>query len=164
MLDPAATVIELRLAGPPAVDEPEPVVTAEADGSFVLKAAEADIHGATAQYEVSGLHDYIGEWTSPADYVTWTLKVSPQDAARRYAVEVTYSCLAQYEGSSFEVELAGAKLTGTVISTPATNRYRTEKFGELEARAGKQTLAVRITQIKNGPAMSLHQVRLVPHP
>ena len=163
-LDPAATVIELRLAGPPAVDEPEPVVTAEADGSFVLKAAEADIHGATAQYEVSGLHDYIGEWTSPADYVTWTLKVSPQDAARRYAVEVTYSCLAQYEGSSFEVELAGAKLTGTVISTPATNRYRTEKFGELEARAGKQTLAVRITQIKNGPAMSLHQVRLVPHP
>jgi len=163
-LDPAATVIELRLAGPPVVDEPEPVVTAETDGSYILKAAEADIHGATAQYEVSGLHDYIGAWANPADYVTWTLNVSPQDAARRYTVEVTYSSLAQYEGSSFEVEFAGATLEGTVMSTPATNRYRTEKLGELEARGGRQTLAVRITQIKNGPAMSLHQVRLVPLP
>ena len=163
-LDPAATVIELRLAGPPVVDEPEPVVAADADGSFVLKAAEADIHGTTAQYEVSGLHDYIGEWTNPRDYVTWALKVSPGEAARRYAVEVTYSCLAEYEGSDFEIELGGAKLKGTVASTPATNRYRTEKLGEFQPQAGKQTLAVRVTQIQNGPAMSLHQVRLVPFP
>jgi alpha-L-fucosidase len=161
-LDPAATVIELRLAGPPVVDEPQPVVTAESDGSFILKAAEADIHGATAQYEVSGLHDYIGEWSNPQDYVTWTLNISPQDAARRYEAEVIYSCLAQYEGSSFEVELGGAKLKGTVMSTPATNRYRTEKLGELQPLAGKQPLAVRITRIQTGPAMNLHQVRLVP--
>jgi alpha-L-fucosidase len=161
-LDPAATVIALRLEGPPVVDEPEPVVKAEADGSFVLKAAEADIHGATAQYEVSGLRDYIGEWTNPEDYATWTLNVTPQDAARRYTVEVTYSCAAQYEGSSFEVELAATKLGGTVMATEATNRYRTEKLGELEPQAGKQTLTVRITKIRTGPAMNLHQVRLVP--
>jgi len=161
-LDPAATVIELRLAGPPVVDEPEPVVTAEADGSFVLKAAEAEIHGATAQYEVSGLHDYVGEWTNPTDYVTWALRFGPQDAARRYTVEITYSCLAQYEGSEFEVELGGAKLKGTVMSTPGTNRFRTEKLGELQAQEGKQALVGRITKAQNGPAMNLHQVRLVP--
>ncbi|MBI1983470.1 MAG: alpha-L-fucosidase, partial [Acidobacteria bacterium] len=161
-LDSVATVIALSLEGPPVVDEPEPVVHAEADGSFVLKAAEADIHGDTAQYEVSGLRDYIGEWTSPEDFVTWTLNVSPEDRARRYTVEITYSCLAQYEGSSFEIEFAGVKVNGTVMSTPATNRYRTERVGELQAPAGKQTLTVRITKIRNGPAMSLHQVRLVP--
>ncbi len=161
-LDPAATVIELRLAGPPVVDEPEPVVSAEPDGTFVLKAAEAEIHGATAQYEVSGLHDYVGEWTDPRDYVTWTLNFRPPDAAKRYGVEVTYSSLKQHAGSAFAVEIGGARLTGTVTSTPATNRYRTEKLGEIAAPAGRQTLTVRITQTKDGPAMNLHQVRLVP--
>ena len=48
------------------------------------------------------------------------------------------------------------------MSTPGTNRFRTEKLGELQAQEGKQALVGRITKAQNGPAMNLHQVRLVP--
>jgi len=161
-LDPVATVIELTLAGPPKIQEAELATKAQADGTFLLKASDADIHGRTALYEVSGLTDYIGSWEDREDYVTWKLDVGT-GAAGRYRVEVNYSCEPETDGSSFTVGVeGGAKVAGIVKSTGSWHNFQNETVGEFELATGKPTLAVRITDMPHGAAMNLHQVRLVP--
>ncbi len=161
-INPAATVIQLRLAGPPAVAESEPVAKQEADGRFVLKASDAEIHGRTALYEVSGLNDYIGSWQDRDDYFTWDLQVPPSGAGR-YRVEVSYSCEPQNEGSRFTVGLeGGTKVTGTVKSTGSWHTFRSDPLGEIQLPEGKQMLVVRTTEITRETAMNLHEIRLTP--
>lgn len=162
-LDPAATVVELSLAGSPRVVEPWPVAKPEADGSFWLKPADAEIHGQTARYDVKGTRDqigYIDSWTDAKDYVAWTLDL-PQSG--RHAVEVMYGCPTANQGSLFTVGVEdGAKLSGTVKGTASWTDFRTETLGEIDLPAGKNTLVFRITSIVRRAAMTLRQVRLVP--
>jgi alpha-L-fucosidase len=159
-LDPIATVIELRLAGPPAVVEVSPAIRAGADGAFVLKAVDAEIHGQNAQYEQGGGRDNIGFWTRQEDYVTWLCEVSK---AGRYAVEVTYACPTESEGSEFTVGLeSGAKVGGQVKATGSWTAFKPEALGEIELPAGRQTVAVRAATMPRGAVMNLQQVRLTP--
>jgi len=161
-IHPAATVVQLRLAGPPAVAQPEPMARPEADGSFVLRASDSEIHGRTALYEVSGLTDYIGSWQDSDDYVTWNLEVPPSGAGR-YRVELNYSCQPETAGSRFTVGFeGGAKLTGTVNSTASWDVFRSDPLGEIRLPQGKQTLVVRTTEISRETAMNLHEIRLTP--
>jgi len=161
-LDPIATVIELRLAGPPDVAAVTPAIKAGADGVLVLKAADAEIHGQTAQYEQGGGRDNIGFWTRQDDYVTWPCEVSK---AGRYAVEVTYACPAGNEGSEFTVGLeSGGKVGGQVKATGSWTAFKPEALGQIELPAGRQTVAVRATTMPRGAVMNLQQVRLTPAP
>lgn len=159
-LDPIATVIELRLAGPPEVVEVAPAMQAGADGAFVLKAVDAEIHGQTAQYEQGGDKDNIGFWTRQEDYVTWLCRVPK---AGKYSVEVTYACPAENEGSQFTVGLeGGAKVGGQVKATGSWTAFKPEALGEIELPAGKQTVAVRATTMPRGAVMNLQRVKLTP--
>src|SRR5262249_15114809 len=53
-LDPVATVVALRLSGPPVVQEAEFALAPRADGSFALRAADAELDGEGIQLEGSG--------------------------------------------------------------------------------------------------------------
>jgi alpha-L-fucosidase len=162
LLDPIATVIELRLAGPPVVVDVSPAVKAGADGAFVLKAVDAEVHGQTAQYEQGGGKDNIGFWINWEDYVTWLCE-APK--AGRYAVEITYACPPENEGSEFTVGLAsGAKSSGQVKATGSWTAFKPEALGEIELPAGKQTIAVRATTMPRGAVMNLQRIRLTPTP
>ena len=162
-IDPVATVVRLQLSAAPVVDQPRPPVKAEADGTFALKAADAELHGKSIQYDWQGLsdeRDYIGSWKSASDYVSWTFALAQ---AGRYRVEVVYQCPPENAGSQFTVGAAnGATLSGTVQATVGVREFRTDALGELDLSAGERTLAVRITSLAHGEAMNLHQVRLVP--
>ncbi len=157
-LDALATVIELRLAGPAKVSEANLAVRAGADGSYVLGAVDAEIHGSTAKYDWQGVRreDYIGSWSNPHDYLTWEINVPEM---RRYRVEVVYACPAGNEGSSFSI---GESLTGNVEATKSERDFRTDQVGELAVPAGLRTLVMRVTRLAGGEAMNLHEVRLVP--
>ena len=162
-VDPVATVIHLQLSGPPVVDQPRPPVKAEADGTLALKAADADLHGKSVQYDWQGLsdeRDYIGSWKNASDYVSWTFALP---LSGRYRVEVVYQCPPADAGSRFTVGAGnGATLSGTVQATAGVREFRTDPLGELDLSGGEQTLAVRVTSIAHGEAMNLHEVRLVP--
>jgi hypothetical protein len=138
------------------------ILAPAADGSFTLRAADADVHGEAAQYEQGNGKDNIGYWTHRQDYVTWSCDVR---RAGRYTVEVDYACPAENAGSRFTFGLdAGAKVAGTVNATGSWTTFRSEPIGELDLPAGRQTVAVRITEMPRGAAMNLRRVRLVPGP
>lgn len=62
MPDEAVNVIVLEIEGEPQVDA---TIRQAADGRVVLRAAEAEIHGASPQYESGGGKDNIGYWGNP---------------------------------------------------------------------------------------------------
>jgi hypothetical protein len=161
-LDPAATVIRLRLAGPPVVAERPVVITAEKDGTLLLLPAEAELHGTTGYYEAIYHKDFIGPWSDPTDYATWTCEV-PRTGL--YRIEFTYACPPEHEGSDFTVGPEdGAKVTGTIKSTGSwvVDMGKTEPLGEIELPGGQHKIALRFKNIPKGAAMRLNQIRLTP--
>jgi len=162
-LDPIATVVELRLAGPPKVVEPPLVSRPESDGRLVLAPADAEVTGETLRYDVAGTDDknaFFRNWTNAADYVTWLIEVP---RAGRYKVEVTYACPPENAGSKFVVASGkGGQAAGTVKSTGSQRDFKPDVIGTVDLPAGRQTVAVRITSPAKGPAMNLRQVALLP--
>ena len=114
-------------------------ITPRADGSFVLPAAEATIHGNTPQYEHAGVKDQIGCWAKAEDFVSWNIKLAMPGT---FAVEITYSCAAP--GSAFTVEAGGQSLAGQSASTGSWESYRTDKLGSMTFdKPGSINLAVK---------------------
>jgi alpha-L-fucosidase len=158
-----ATVIELKMSGAPKVAPSNLALAAQADGTFVLGAGDAEIHGRTAAYDWQGVEkeDYIGSWTDPKDYLTWMVN-APN--AGRYRVEVSYASPTQ-EGIRFTVGLEGGTgVSGTTQRTRTARDFRTDTLGDINLRSGRQTLAARIVSLAAAPGVNLHEVRLLPFP
>src|SRR5262249_27489374 len=151
--------VELRLAGPPVVVETASLARPGPDGRFELKAADAEIHGQTAQYESGGGKDNIGFLTIRSDYVTWDCDVP---RAGRYRVEVVYACPPEEAGSHFTVGVnPQALVSGEVKATGSWTAFKPESLGEIELPAGRTTVTVRITEMPHGAAMNLKELRLI---
>ncbi len=83
--DPVASVVVLELDGPV-----QPIVCAlrpESDGSFTLKAGEADLAG-SVQLEERGGRQNVGFWTDVPSTVSWDITVAK---AGTYNVELNYA-------------------------------------------------------------------------
>jgi alpha-L-fucosidase len=163
-IDPIATVVELDLAGEPRVARTNLAVPAAKDGSYHLDAGLAEVHGKTIQYDWQGVEreDYIGSWTNPGDYVTWTLNLA---APKKFRVEISYACPAGNEGSAYAAGVeGGASLRGVAQATKGDRDFRKESLGELTVPAGLVRFEVQVTKLAHGEAMNLHTVSLVPVP
>lgn len=159
-LDPAVTVIELKLAGAPVVKQVSATLKPDANGVLLCHARDAEVHGQSARYEQGDGKDNIGFWTVPTDYVTWSILV-PQGG--RYRVKVTYACPPENAGSRFSVGIEGGRrLEGTVESTGSWTDFRDFVLGETTVPAGKQTLSVRVSAMPRGAVMNLQKVVLEP--
>ncbi|MGC8667133.1 MAG: alpha-L-fucosidase [Chthonomonadales bacterium] len=159
-LDPIATVVELRLAGPPVVDVAAlGAVKPAADGSLVLKAADAAIHG-QAQYEQGNGHDNIGFWTHPEDFVTWTVDAP---TGGRYDVVLEWAAPEDNAGSRFNLGVEGGeRLHGTVEATGTWTDFKKAKIGILSLPRGRCTFSVRVEAMPRGAVMNLKSITLVP--
>lgn len=159
-LDPAATVVELKLAGPPVVKRPGKVITADAQGVMQCRARDAEVHGQQARYEEGGGLDNIGFWTVPSDYVWWSIYV-PRGG--RFRVTITYACPPENAGSRFSVGIEGGRrLVGSVDATGSWRTFRDFELGEMFLRAGKHILSVRAIEMPRGAVMNLQRVLLEP--
>jgi len=159
-LDPAVTVIELKLAGAPVVKQVSATLKPDANGVLLCHARDAEVHGQSARYEQGDGKDNIGFWTVPTDYVTWSILV-PQGG--RYRVKVTYACPPENAGSRFSVGIEGGRrLEGTVEATGSWTDFRDFVLGETTVPAGKQTLSVRVSTMPRGAVMNLQKVVLEP--
>ena len=161
ILDPNATVIALRLSGPPVVIQPS--ITPQADGSYALTADDADVHGTTAQIETNNDVDNIGYWTNATDFLTWKLAVPPAQAGA-YTVQVQYACEPGSEGSTFAVSVNGQSITGTVASTGAWQTYQTMTLSGTITLSGTNIVTLKPLSMPHYAVMNLRQITLIPVP
>jgi alpha-L-fucosidase len=155
------TGLDLAASEPvvPAIANAE-CVTAEADGSFVLEAGSADLHGKrlrAGRHGGSGVS--IGAWDDFAEYVSWPILV---EKPGKYRVTVRVS--SQRSENEFAVEASPQKLAGKAPKTGAWETFVNVKLGTLElARPGKMVVSVRPAgDAKKWKAMNLALVTLKP--
>ena len=158
-LDPYATVVELKLEGPPVVIEPAVAVRAN-NGIFTLKAADAAVKGESLRFEEGGGKDNLGFWTNAADSASWEVDVARPG---KYRVEVIYACPQDNAGSEYRVTLDnGTRVAGEVGPTNAWTDFRSVFIGDVDLLAGRRTVTIQATSIPRGACMNLKSIRLVP--
>jgi len=125
---------------------PPPPIIQESDGSVLLLASEASLHG-RLQYEVGGGKDDIGYWTDSSDTAGWSFKV---DRPGKFTVVAD---IAAEASSKFEVIVGEQKLQGTAPATKDYTKFkRTNLSGTLEiASPGDVTLTVNPMRMAGSP-------------
>lgn len=157
-LDPFATVIEVRLAGAPEVEE-VPVRAAE-DGSFALQATDAHLDGSHLQVEAYGNVMNLGHWTEPKDTAAWSLEVLE---AGDYRVALDYACEPSSAGASYRVEAGESRVNGTVEGTGGWAEFRTTTLeGALRLPAGRVAVRIVPESMPHGAVMNLRRITLTP--
>ena len=127
--DDAVSIIVVEIEGDAVVDT---TIRQGRDGSVLLRAEEAAIHGASPKYE-GGKKDQIGYWGNPADSVSWKFRLNK---AGRFDVLLRYSCAAGAAGSRFDITVGDEKLTGVTKETGAWDVHETVKLGTVELERG----------------------------
>ncbi|MFQ6096335.1 MAG: alpha-L-fucosidase [Armatimonadota bacterium] len=152
--DPYDTVVVVQLAGPPTVDY---AIRPETDGSVLLRAVEAQVHGDSARYESK--YDNIGFWTNRSDWVSWEFVT---DEPGHYTVEITYACERGVGGSEYTVSVGEDSVKGKVRETGTWGDMKTQRLGRMKLPPGRHTLAVKPLSMPGYAVMNLRQIRLVP--
>ena len=158
-----ATVIAVRFKEKPQVDESLafglPVRQAP-EGSVVLAARDATVHGEKARYESGGGKDNIGFWTDAGDWVSWAADVAKPGT---FAVEITYAAAEGSGGSEYVVAVGDQQVTGKIAVTGSWTAFKAETLGTVKIeKAGRVVVSVT-PQTKPGLAvMNLQSIVLKP--
>ena len=152
--DSVSSTIVLKVKG--ALDIEQPGLAQDYDGSVVLPASEARLHGDEIKYESGDQRNNLGFWTNPSDWADWTVEVT-----RPGKFDVTAE-VASLDKASLEVSVGGSRTRGAVPVTGDYGKFKVTKLGVLEIAApGKVTLAVR--PITDGwHPVNLKAIRLKP--
>ncbi|MBI5395142.1 MAG: protein kinase [Verrucomicrobia bacterium] len=130
-----------------------PPIRASADGSFVLSAASAILHGKTIRR--GNDKNTLGHWSRPDDWVEWKFTVRE---AGKFAITAD---LATPNSAKFEIHVAGKKLAAVSPKTGDYNKYQTVTPGTVELAVGNASLSIK--PVKQGwNPMNLKTVRLKP--
>jgi len=154
--DPVSSTIVLEVKG--ALDITQPGLVQDYDGSVVLPASEARLHGSEIKYETGQQRDCIGFWTNPDDWADWTFQVTKPGKC-----DVTAE-VAALEKASLEVSIGDSRTSGAAAATGDYGKFKVAKLGTLEiASPGKVTLSVH--PVKDGwRPLNLKAIRLKPVP
>ncbi|CAN5423562.1 hypothetical protein BH11ARM2_BH11ARM2_33560 [soil metagenome] len=151
--DPFSTVLALDFRGPIQVETP--LQKQSPEGMIDLLAIDATVDGQTAQYEAEKAA--IGFWTDPHDTVIWTFEAN----SGMDNVEIEYACADDSPGATYEVEIGGQKLTGTVEATGGWSQFKRFNVGRITLDSGGTLkLTVRALSKPGLGVMNLRAVRL----
>jgi hypothetical protein len=156
--DPADAVVVLELEGEPKT-VPLAIRPGE-DGSIVLHARDAIVHGRTLRYEPEPHKNTVGYWMDPADWVEWPFEVTRPG---RYRVEILQGCGKGSGGSEVNLAAAGQTIPVTVKDTGGFQNFVARDVGEFAFdRAGRFSLSVKPAKKPGVAVMDLRQVTLTP--
>ena len=131
-------------------------VPARADGSWRLTGTTARVSGPTLKLAADA--GILGWWTSAEDEAQWTIDVP---CAGRYSVRLNFACDPASAGNKFELTAGASRLEGQVPATGTWYDQREQDFGEIELRAGQQTVLLRSAGPIRGALFDLRAVTLV---
>lgn len=136
------------------------LITAAADGAYLLPVTAAEIYGTTLVLEKQ--YNNLGWWSSLDDQAIWMVDVK---RSGKYAIEFDYSCdQSVAEINPWRLDAGSATTSGKVPSTGNWDTYRQSRLGEIELNAGKQRLILRPAKRIQGAMLDLKSLRLVPQP
>ena len=152
--DPVSSTIVLWVKGP--LDVEQAGLAQDYDGSVVLPAAEARLHGKEIKYAGDHQRDNLASWTNPADWADWTFQVTKPG---KFNVTAEIAAL---DKGSLQVSVGDSQASGSAAATGDYGKFKVAKLGVIEIpSAGKVTLAVR--PVKEGwHPLNLKSVRLKP--
>lgn len=157
-LHPAATVARLDYDRPPTF-APFRIRVSE-DGSYLLRAMDAELNGRALQYEIGRGHDNIGYWSDPKDYVSWQLG---GPSSGEYEVEIKLACPASDAGATYTVGVEnGDRISGVVSATGSWIEPKSFVLGRIKIDSQNPVISVRIEKMGKGAAMNLWSVKLTP--
>lgn len=140
----------------------QPVAEAQPDGSWLLKAERARIHGYRLHLESKPLPTLV-YWIDPIEYPEW-----PQAVKKgTYLVEVTYSAPAR-AGGEFLITAAAKQLTAKTEPTADWQTFTTITCGKLTVLNDETSIAVRFgPNLKRGATtthalMNIRSIKLTP--
>ena len=152
------TVIVLDIKGRPKVNI-KPIVQQD-DGSVLLKARDAEIHGQTARYEYGWGKDNIGYWMDKNDWVSWKFKILRPG---KFVAEITYACDNQTGGSIYSINVNKEKITGRIKGTGSWTSFIQKEIGEINlAEQDTYKLSVRVESMPKSAVMNLKSIVLRP--
>lgn len=152
--DAVSSTVVLNVKGELQIEQP--VLAQDYDGSMILPAAEARLHGDGVRYESGQQRDNIGFWTNPADWVDWEVTITKPG---KFDVSAELASLGK---GSFEVVVGDQKAKGTAAATGDYAKFRVNRVGQIEIPStGKVTIAVRPVQ-EGWQPINLKALRLKP--
>ena len=146
-----------QMMSPNAGYEPVPIPQS-ADGSVLLPAHEAIIHGATLRYEPPAHKNTLGYWTKQDDWVNWEFTVAKPG---KFSVEVLQGCGKGSGGAEVEVSVGADKLSFVVEDTGHFQNFIPRAIGSVAlTTTGPHTLAVKPKTKPGFAVMDLRRVTL----
>ncbi|MGO8700645.1 MAG: alpha-L-fucosidase [Limisphaerales bacterium] len=149
--DVISSTVVLRISGTPQVEATP--LTQNADGSIMLAAGEARLHGAAIQQESKDGHENIGFWTNPEDWTDWEFKVT---APGKFEVTVD---VAAVNATSVDLAVGDSHLRANLSATGDYSAFKTVKLGAIEIGPAMQILALRTAKGDWHP-LNVRSVRL----
>lgn len=150
--------VDWRKAMNAAIKDRKPRVT-PSKGDIRLHAKDAIIHADKMRYEPESNKNVLGYWTNPKDWAEWKFTV-PADG--RYEVEIQQGCGQGSGGAEVDVKVGDQVLPFTVIDTGHFQNMILRTIGQVELKAGEQTLAVKPRSKPGAAVMDLRRVVLRP--
>jgi arylsulfatase A len=135
-----ATVISLMIPLVHAADT-RPANQQKADGTIVLFATNATVHGKTIRYEPQSHKNTIGYWTKVDDWVSWDFKVAQPG---KFEVTLTQSCGKGSGGSEVQFIIGEQIIRDVVPETGAFTNWTNRTIGTFTLeRASNYEIAVK---------------------
>jgi len=155
-----ASVVVLTLDGAP---DPLPWSLRPDDrGVITLGMESAEIEsnlGQRAKKENVLGHVFLTNWTRTADVPSWVIRV-PYDGL--YNVRLSYAAGKEKAGAEFTVETGASRVAAKVENTGGDYVFKRVGIGQMELKAGEQTVRVKRAVSDGAEPMKLERVVFTP--
>lgn len=130
------------------------------DGSILLTARAATVHGSQLRYEPLPHKETLGFWTRAEDWASWEFTVQNPG---RFTVEVLQGCGTGQGGSEVEIVVGAQRLPMIVEDTGHFQNFRPRTIGVLEFdQPGRHSLEIRPKTKAKAAVMDVRAVSLRP--
>jgi len=130
------------------------------DGTIVMHARTAEVHGTMLRYEPLPHKTTLGYWVNLGDWASFEFTATQPGT---FTVEVLQGCGKGQGGSEVEVSVGGQVLKFTVEDTGHFQNFKAREIGTVKIdKPGRQSLTIKPAKKTAAAVMDLRQVTLKP--
>jgi alpha-L-fucosidase len=158
-LSPYTCALRIRGSGlkPAPLIEETAVIEPDKSGNLMLAADSAEVHGDKLNTEDRDGQSNLGFWDNPAEWASWTVRLSKPGA-----FEITASIATVNDGSDLLIEAGGNRASKQIEATGDWGNFKTISLGRIDLPRGVQTITVRPRSAASWKALNLRFIQLRP--